>query len=150
MRGLKNCPTCEGEGILEDVDAFDLAPLGVAVVTARTPCWCSWATPTPAPPRRLAVYWIDETPPGKIFGVVTKYLTTDDEFDLGELNLLKWYTGQWCDKLLALAEDRMTAEAFAEHLEFMEGWLPRLAAVGDRAQLQELLDWLMEKGVDPF
>ena len=148
--GLKNCPTCGGEGTLEYVDDFDLAPLGVARVTVRTKCWCSWATPMPAPPRVRAVYWIDELPPGKITDVVKNYLAGDDEFTRDELNLIKWYVGQWCDSLMALAEDRMTPKDFAEQAEFNEGWLPRLAAVSDRDELHDLHGWLMEKGIDPF
>jgi hypothetical protein len=132
-----------------NVEEFELG-MGVAVVRARTTCWCSWATPTPAPPRVRAVYWIDEDPPGKVFGAVRKFLTSDDDFARGELNLLKWYVGQWCDSLMALAEDRMTPEAFAKQAEFNEGWLPRLAAVSDRGQLRDLHGWLMEKGIDPF
>lgn len=146
---INNCPTCEGKGYHSTVEEFELG-LGVAVVTARTTCWCSWATPNPAPPRVKAVYWLDETPPGKIFDVGTKFLTTDDEFTRGELNLLKWYVGQWVDKLMALAEDSMTAEAFAEHSEFMDGWLPMLAAASDRRQLVDVHNWLVAKGVDPY
>ena len=135
---INNCPTCGGMGYL---------------VTEEDPggrCWCSWATPDPAPPRVKAVYWIDEIPPGKITDVVKKFLATGDEFTADELSLLKWYVGQWCDRLMALAEDSMTAEAFAEQSDFNDGWMPRLAAVSNRQQLVEVHGWLMEKGIDPF
>lgn len=145
---ISTCPTCRGTGF--DRGSIQTTITAEHTTTRANRCWCSWWTPKPQPQRGKAVYWLDETPPGKMTEVVQKFLATDEALDLDELNTLKAYIGQWCDNLMILARAHLPQATLAAQQEIMAGWESQIAAAHDRQSLWTATEWLLERGVDPF
>ena len=162
---IEGCPTCGGEGWIPGEGTLPLsryekegllerymAPIGEmirwtgkgrVVQAGFKKCWCNHQLIHLATRGHRALYWRDEQS-GVLAAVVEKFLH-HRLLSTSEIDTMKAYVAQWILAIGMLAEDRGVQGGVPK-----EEWLPALAPISTREELEKVIFHLLDWGMDPL